>query len=120
MCCSVEIDVDGFEVEVLRGASKILATCTDCYVEVHVGIGLEEAGGSAEQVLAFFPADRFDLLVSAADEDKVEPLALNARVLSGTFFSSRWRRPDAYSIGQELKLERARLLEVARWAEYWE
>ena len=53
------IDVEGFECEALRGATKTLAHGPDCYVEVHGGIGLEKFGGSVEAVLAYFPEDRY-------------------------------------------------------------
>lgn len=53
------IDVEGFEVEVLRGANDTLARQPDCFVEVHVSCGLERFGASPADVLAFFPSDRF-------------------------------------------------------------
>jgi FkbM family methyltransferase len=50
------IDVEGFECEVLRGAQKVLASRPDCFVEVHVGAGLEKYGGSVERLLSLFPS----------------------------------------------------------------
>jgi FkbM family methyltransferase len=57
------IDVEGFECEVLAGASQTIMTkIPDCYVEVHVGMGLERFGGSPSKVLSFFPRNRYRLL----------------------------------------------------------
>jgi FkbM family methyltransferase len=44
------IDVEGFELNALRGASKTLETHPDCFIEMHVGVGLEQFGGSVRQV----------------------------------------------------------------------
>jgi hypothetical protein len=35
----------------LRGAKKTLERRPDCFIEMHVGIGLETFGGSVQQVL---------------------------------------------------------------------
>ena len=44
------IDVEGFECRVLEGARETLRMHTpDCFVEVHVNLGLEEFGGSVSQ-----------------------------------------------------------------------
>jgi FkbM family methyltransferase len=51
------IDVEGFECEVLKGATETLKSRPDFYIEVHVGVGLEEAGGSVEKLLALLPSD---------------------------------------------------------------
>ena len=48
----VLVDVEGFECRVLAGAAATLAGEADWAVEVHVGCGLEAAGGSVERVLA--------------------------------------------------------------------
>jgi FkbM family methyltransferase len=56
------IDVEGYECEVLAGARRTMTTKTpDCYVEVHVGIGLERFGGSPNKLLSFFPRNRYML-----------------------------------------------------------
>jgi FkbM family methyltransferase len=63
----VFVDVEGYELEVLKGAQRTLALGeTDFFVEVHVGHGLETFGGSAEGVLAHFDPARFKRLVSPA------------------------------------------------------
>jgi FkbM family methyltransferase len=61
----VFIDVEGYEHEVLRGAQQTLAAGkSDFFVEVHVGYGLEDLGGSVQMVLDHFDPTRFQLLVS--------------------------------------------------------
>jgi FkbM family methyltransferase len=60
------LDVEGYEYEVLCGASHVLATTPDCFVEVHTGCGLESFGATVSHVLAFFPRDRYRLYVGAA------------------------------------------------------
>lgn len=78
----VFVDVEGYELEVLRGATSTLANAkTDFFVEVHVGFGLESLGGSAQSLLAQFDRDRYRLLVSAAgsERDRYEFRALDGR-----------------------------------------
>jgi len=56
----VFVDVEGFEVRALHGAIRTLATPCDWFIEVHVDAGLESYGGSAAQVLEFFPESDFE------------------------------------------------------------
>lgn len=59
------VDIEGYEVRALLGASKTLERDPDCFIEVHVGCGLEDFGGSVESLVRFFPSDRFDLYLRA-------------------------------------------------------
>jgi FkbM family methyltransferase len=61
----VFIDVEGFECEVLKGAQKVLSTRPDCFVEVHVGVGLEKFGGSVDQLLQFFPDTQYQRFMAS-------------------------------------------------------
>lgn len=70
------IDVEGYECHVLRGAGSTLAHRLDCFVEVHVGHGLERLGGSVEEVLSFFPESAYDRFVSS--EASPEPVSLGS------------------------------------------
>ena len=63
------VDIEGFEVHALRGASHVLACRPDCFVELHLGGKLETFGGSAETILQFFPGDRFELYLAADPSD---------------------------------------------------
>lgn len=69
------IDVEGFECEVLKGAQETLHSCRpDCYVEIHLQMGLERFGGSVEQVLSFFPPDQYELFFNGGDGGIYEPV----------------------------------------------
>jgi FkbM family methyltransferase len=80
------IDVEGYEARVLHGARRSLARNPDCFVEVHHGCGLEAAGGSVEQVLGFFPPDRFERLVAPASTQAFRPLTKDSDVPTERFF----------------------------------
>ena len=67
----VFIDVEGYELEVLRGAARTIAGGrTDFFVEVHAGVGLESLGGSPRSVLAQLDRKRFQLLVTPAGGER--------------------------------------------------
>ena len=55
------IDVEGYECEVLAGATKTLTHAPDLYIEVHAGCGLEDFGGDVEKVLSLLPPDAYEL-----------------------------------------------------------
>ena len=78
------IDVEGFECELLQGARKTLASLPDCFVEVHVGAGLETFGGSVERVLSLFPAG-YEFFI-APPEAPFVPLRKDSSVLRNRFF----------------------------------
>jgi FkbM family methyltransferase len=63
------IDVEGFEVKVLEGAAQTLKHRPDCFVEVHVGCGLETYGFSAESVISFFRTGGYRLFIAEQDEE---------------------------------------------------
>jgi hypothetical protein len=46
----VYIDIEGFELEALRGASKTLCTQATFVIEVHAGHQLQEVGGSVGEI----------------------------------------------------------------------
>jgi FkbM family methyltransferase len=57
----VFLDIEGYECQALRGAKATLETRPDVFIEVHVGYGLEDFGGSVEELLGFFPEDDYEL-----------------------------------------------------------
>ena len=59
------IDVEGYEVHVLDGARSTLASAPDCFIEVHVGAGLERFGGTVEEIVEFFPSASYALFISS-------------------------------------------------------
>lgn len=67
------VDVEGAEGAVLRGAPKVLSQHPDCFIEVHVGVGLEQLGSSASEVVGFFSQADYQLFVgSQGSEDFAE------------------------------------------------
>jgi FkbM family methyltransferase len=78
------IDVEGFECTVLKGARETLRSRPDCFVEVHVGAGLEKFGGSVPAVLSFFP-DGYEFHVAPADGAFV-PFSEDSAILKERFF----------------------------------
>jgi FkbM family methyltransferase len=68
------LDVEGFEGRALASAGQAFAAHPDWMVEVHVGCGLEAAGGSVEQVLAHFPPQRFTRHIHSDGETAPIPL----------------------------------------------
>lgn len=72
------LDIEGFEVRALHGAPRTLATTPAAFVEVHVGEGLEDAGDSADDLLAFFPAERYDRYLSDEHQRHPQPFTQHA------------------------------------------
>lgn len=64
----VYLDVEGYECHALRGAVATLAARPDWFVEVHANGPLMEAGGSVDEVLAFFAGYRL-LAMLESDRD---------------------------------------------------
>ncbi|PWT99362.1 MAG: hypothetical protein C5B51_27370 [Terriglobia bacterium] len=69
------IDVEGYECEALRGAAKTLSYKPDCFVEIHVGAGLEDFGGTVPELLEFFPEAHYTLFTAKPDGSAFVPLA---------------------------------------------
>jgi FkbM family methyltransferase len=78
------IDVEGFECELLQGAQQTLASRPDCFVEVHVGAGLEKFGGSIDKVLSLFPQGYE--FYAAQPEKTFAPLDRRSELLKDRFF----------------------------------
>ena len=82
----VFVDIEGFEAHALKGAAKTLQSTADWFVEVHVGCGLEEYGGSIDQVLGQFDAKKYDRSVwNLNTEQKPQPFEPSSEVLLTRF-----------------------------------
>jgi hypothetical protein len=90
------IDVEGFECHALRGAKQTIGSRPDCFVEVHVGAGLETFGGSVDEVLSFFPHDSYDLFLAAQDvnDGQFEAFRPDSALLKDRFFLVATRRKE--------------------------
>jgi FkbM family methyltransferase len=79
------IDVEGYEEEVLKGSRRILATRPDCYVEVHVGLGLEQAGGSVAKLMDYFPKEHYTVLIALPHAGEFVPFDKDSSILKKHF-----------------------------------
>lgn len=87
------IDVEGMELDVLRGASKTMQSRPDAFVEVHVGHGLEATGGSVAAVLDFFPDEFYERFIHTEASGEPRLLAeAPAEWLRDRFFLTALRR----------------------------
>jgi FkbM family methyltransferase len=82
----VFVDVEGFELKALEGAKQTLASTADWFVEVHVGCGLEKYGGSAREIMSYFPDDRYQCFIWNLDTEQTpQPFPFNASVFDKRF-----------------------------------
>jgi FkbM family methyltransferase len=82
----VFLDVEGAECLALSGARQVLDKGADFFVEVHVGHGLEDLGGSVAALLRFFPADRYRLAARSVSDLTFRPFQQNDSVVQDRFF----------------------------------
>ena len=82
----VMIDVEGAECKVLQGGARVLQCGADFAVEVHVNHGLEKLGGSVDELLSFFPADRFTVTARAEADVSFRPLTQHGPLRRDRFF----------------------------------
>jgi FkbM family methyltransferase len=80
------IDVEGYECRVLQGARATLANGPDCFIEVHVGAGLEKFGGSVAEMVAFFPADKYQLFMANDTQREFVPFDAGSALVKERFF----------------------------------
>jgi FkbM family methyltransferase len=82
----VFMDVEGAEFLALAGASRVLDSGADFFVEVHVGCGLERLGGTVNEVLSHFRKKRFSILVRATMDTEFRPLVQSDSLPENRFF----------------------------------
>jgi len=87
------IDIEGYEGRALRGGTKTLSQYPDCFVEVHVGCGLELFGDSVKTLLGFFPADKYQVYAgldsnseTIDDSGCYRPIQMSSSLLESRFF----------------------------------
>ena len=81
------VDVEGFEAKVLRGASDTLARYRpDCFVEMHVGWGLEKFGGSVKSIAETLRGLGYDLWMSSPEVGNFVPFAEDSPLVASRFF----------------------------------
>ncbi len=84
----VFLDIEGCEVRALHGAARTLAKRPICFVEVHVGEGLEDFGDSPDALLDFFPVDQYERYLSTETERHPVPFDTEtyAQIRDSRFF----------------------------------
>lgn len=82
----VYVDVDGFEVKVLKGAGILLDGKSDWFVEVHVGCGLEQEGATWQEVLSFFPTSLFKLMIGSDQASDFVPFDEKSPLVANRFY----------------------------------
>jgi FkbM family methyltransferase len=89
------IDVEGFECEVLAGAKSTLDLhAPDCFIEVHLQMGLERYGGSLERVLSFLPSSRYRLFYSNGCDGVFRQVEPNVALPDKRFYLVALSLPD--------------------------
>jgi FkbM family methyltransferase len=79
------LDVEGYEGRALSGASETLKSRPDCFVEVHVGEGLEKFG-SVSEVMSFFPKEEYSLFVRTEAQDNFSEFSVSDDLPKERFF----------------------------------
>jgi len=82
----VFIDVEGFECKVLAGAKRALLGTPDCFVEVHIGAGLEALGGSLDAIVEFFPRETYKLFMCSQESPEPVPFQRGHEMTGSRFF----------------------------------
>jgi FkbM family methyltransferase len=81
------VDVEGFEAKVLRGAIDTLSRHRpDCFVEMHVGCGLEKFGGSVKSIASLLSELGYDLWMSGPAFDRFVPFSGDSPIVATRFF----------------------------------
>jgi FkbM family methyltransferase len=81
------VDVEGFESKVLRGGMDTLSRYRpDCFVEMHVGWGLEKFGGSVKSITDLLEELGYDLWMSGPGHDAFVPFSAQSTLVEARFF----------------------------------
>jgi FkbM family methyltransferase len=81
------VDVEGFESRVLNGAAETLSrNHPDCFVEMHVGCGLEKFGGSVKSIAELFRRLGYQLWMSAPTAPNFISFSDDSPIVAKRFF----------------------------------
>jgi FkbM family methyltransferase len=81
------IDVEGYECKVLKGATKTLKYFPDCCLEVHVNNGLEQFGGSLQEIVSYFPQNKYNLFMAPAiHKCHFKPFNIKSKLTNNRFY----------------------------------
>src|SRR5258708_13583347 len=81
------VDVEGFESKVLRGSIETLARYRpDCFLEMHVGCGLEKFGGSVKAITDTLDELGYQLWMSGPGVDSFVPFSADSALVAARFF----------------------------------
>jgi FkbM family methyltransferase len=81
------VDVEGFESNVLRGAIDTLSRHRpDCFIEMHVGCGLEKFGGSVKSIADSLQGLGYHLWMSGPGLNAFVPFSEESPLVEARFF----------------------------------
>jgi FkbM family methyltransferase len=80
------IDIEGAECRALVGAHMTLARRPDCFIEVHVGCGLEELDGSIAELISYFPSAQYRRLICSEADRSFSEFSSDSPLLRDRFF----------------------------------
>ncbi len=81
------VDVEGFESKVLEGATDTLSRHhPDCFIEMHVGCGLEKFGGSVKSITDSLRGLGYHLWMSGPGLDSFVPFSERSPLVEARFF----------------------------------
>ena len=81
------VDVEGFEAKVLRGGSETLSRHRpDCFIEMHVGCGLETFGGSVKSITDTLQGLGYHLSAGDPELSIFTPFSAESPIVKKRFF----------------------------------
>jgi len=75
----LKIDVEGYELHVLRGAKRLLESRPNLAIEIHPG-PIEEFGGKVEDLFSLIDTQAYDLFLQFGTVDEPQPYTLGTPI----------------------------------------